>query len=203
MKILHESSENEMVAVFLYGELNSERWKNKILEIMDDKNIDKRIVLNPKLNDVNENKARTYLLRKFRGYNDKEIFENFPKTINWNWAILNKDDILKIKYIEYDYWEELSKGTRYAKDSVENIRNNVEIFGVKNDNFLKLADYIKKGTSFNPLIITAPYENKEKMIVLEGHARLTAINLAIEYVSAIKVLIGFAEEEQLTAWCKY
>jgi hypothetical protein len=40
--------------------------------------------------------------------------------------------------------------------------------GVKNDNFLELSGYIRNGNSFDPLIIMAPYENKEKMAALEG-----------------------------------
>jgi hypothetical protein len=203
MQILSKSSENEMVSLFLFEEINSERWKNKITEIMENNNIDKNIVLNPNLNDNNENKQRKSILKYFRGYNNKKIFENFPKKIDWKWAILNIDEILRIKYIKYDYWEELSNGTRFAKDSVNNINNNIEIFGVKNDNFIKLSEYIKGGNSFDPLIILTSCENNEKMIVLEGHARLTAINLAIEYITEIKVLIGFVEERKLNKWCKY
>jgi len=116
---------------------------------------------------------------------------------------LDKNDMQKIKYIKYDYWKELSNGTRLAKDTVNNIKNNIEIFEVKNDNFIKLSEYIKNGNIFDPLIIIASNENKEKMIVLEGHARLTATCLSIEYINEIKVLIGFAKEEELNKWNEY
>jgi len=45
MEILNKSSENEMVALFLYEEINSERWKNRIYEILKNKNISKNIIL--------------------------------------------------------------------------------------------------------------------------------------------------------------
>jgi hypothetical protein len=116
---------------------------------------------------------------------------------------LDKHDILKIKYITYDYWEELTNGTRYAKDSIAKIKNNIEIFEVSNNNFIKLSEYIRNGNKIDPLIILAPIEKKDNMIVLEGHARLTAINLVIEYITEIKILIGFAEENILNKWDKY
>ena len=203
MKILSKSSENEMVALFLYEEIKSERWVNQINKILKKENINKNIIFNPDLNDNEENRLREMVLKEFRGYNDRKIFNNFPKNIDWNWAILDKNDILKIKYITYDYWEELTNGTRYAKDSVVNIKNNIEIFGVSNNNFIKLSEYIRNGNKIDPLIILAPIEKKDNMIVLEGHARLTAINLVIEYITEIKVLMGFAEENILNKWDKY
>jgi hypothetical protein len=203
MKIIDKSSENEMIAIFLNGEIKSKRWLSQINEIIKKYKINKNIILNPNLNNNNENRLRKLVLKKFRGYNKKEIFKKFPKKIDWNWALLNKNDILKIKYITYDYWEELTNGTRYAKDSVININNNIEVFGVSNYNFIKLSEYIKNGNKIEPLIILAPVEKKENMIILEGHARLTAINLVIEYITEIKVLIGFVEEKILNKWDKY
>jgi hypothetical protein len=203
MKILDKSSENEMIALFLYEEIKSERYENRINEILKIENIQKNIILNPNLDSNYENELRKIVLKKFRGYNNKEIFENFPKKIDWNWAILDKNDILKIKYITYDYWEELSNGTRYAKDSVINIKNNIEIFGVSNNGFNKLSEYIKNGNKIDPLIILTSFEKKDNMIVLEGHARLTAINLVIEYITEIKVLLGFVKQNILNKWNKY
>ena len=200
MKILGKSFENEMVSLFLYEEIKSERWVNKINEILKKENINKDIILNPNLNNNSENQSRKLVLKKFRGYNNKELFNNFPKKIDWNWVLLSKNDILKIKYITYDYWEELTNGTRLAKDSV---KNNVEIFGVSNSNFIKLSEYIKIGNKIDPLIILAPKDKKDNMIVLEGHARLTAINLVIEYITEIKVLIGFVDEKILNKWDRY
>jgi hypothetical protein len=203
MKVLGKSSENEMISLFISEEVKSARFKNNILEIINTEKIDRNIVDNPDLNNKKENKLRKLILKKFRGYNNKGIFTDFPKSIDWNWVTLDKEDILKIKYISYDYWEELSNGTRYAKDSVENIKNGVEVFGVSNRNFVSLSEYIKEGKQLDPLIIMAPVENKQKMIVLEGHARLTGMNLAIKYISEIKVLMGFVKEKKLNKWNKY
>jgi hypothetical protein len=204
MKILYKSSENEMIALFLYEEIKSERYVKQIDEIIINEKIDRNIIYNPNFKNNKENQLRRIILEKFRGYGiNKGIFENFPEIMDWNWAILEKEDILKIKYINYDYWEELSNGSRYAKDSIYNIRNNIEIFGVSNNGFISLSEYIKNGNKIDPLIIVAPFEKKDNMIVLEGHVRITAINLIIENITEIKVLLGFTNEEMLNKWNKY
>ena len=192
-----------MIALFLFEEIKSERYEDRINEILKNENIPKNIIFNPNLDNNYENGLRKIVLKKFRGYNNEEIFENFPKKIEWNWAILDKIDILKIKYITYDYWEELSNGTRYAKDSIINIKNNIEIFGISNNGFINLSEYIKNGNEIDPLIILTSFEKKDNMIVLEGHARLTAINLVIEYITEVKVLLGFVKESILNKWNKY
>jgi hypothetical protein len=51
---------------------------------------------------------------------------------------------------------------------------------------LDAAEYIKRGNKFDPIIVAASNENREKMIVLEGRPRLTAMNLAIEDSNLIK-----------------
>lgn len=45
MQILNNSSGNEMISLFLFEEINSEQWKNKIVEIIESNDIDKNIVL--------------------------------------------------------------------------------------------------------------------------------------------------------------
>jgi hypothetical protein len=68
MKILNKSSENEMVALFLYEEIKSERWVNQINKILKKENINKNIIFNPDLNDNEENRLRKMVLKDFRGY---------------------------------------------------------------------------------------------------------------------------------------
>ena len=79
MELIGNSTENKMISLFLLEEIKSERWKNEIIKIMQLNNFEINIVKNPNLNDENENNIRKYILNKFRGYNNKEIFENYPK----------------------------------------------------------------------------------------------------------------------------
>lgn len=133
MKILSKSSEDEMVALFLQEELESKRFSKDLLKVIKNLNVNSKIISNYDLSKKNDNDIRKIILKLYRGYNDnKELFYNFPVNIDWYWCKLNKMDISKIKYIDYDYWIELSGGTRYATDSKNNILNGKEIFGVSN-----------------------------------------------------------------------
>jgi hypothetical protein len=204
MRILKKSSESEMIAIFLKEEINSIRFNKKIIKLLKKMNINERVVINYDLTNDEENKMRKRLLSQYRGYElDKDIFKNFPINIDWYWIELSVEDIFKIKYITYDYWIELSNGSRFAKDCVNNIKNNIEVFGVSNTGFIEAAEYISNGNKFDPIILVAPVENKGNMIVLEGHLRLTAMNLVIENIDSITALIGYAEEKELNKWDNY
>lgn len=45
-------------------------------------------------------------MKMFRGYQDEELFERFPKNIEWKFVQFDDNDIDKIYYINYDYWNE-------------------------------------------------------------------------------------------------
>jgi hypothetical protein len=204
MRVLKKSSENEMIALFLKEEINSVRYNKKIVKLLEKMNIDEAVVVNCDLTNDEENKSRRKLLAQYRGYGlNKDIFKNFPVHIDWYLVDLSVEDILRIKYITYDYWIELSNGSRLAKDSVNTIKSNTEIFDVSNSGFIKAAEYISNGNKFAPIILVAPVENKGNMIVLEGHLRLTAMNLAIDKIDSITALIGYAKESELNKWDTY
>lgn len=204
MKILSKSSEDEMVALFLQEELESKRFSKDLLKVIKNLNVNSKIISNYDLSKKNDNDIRKIILKLYRGYNDnKELFYNFPVNIDWYWCKLNKMDISKIKYIDYDYWIELSGGTRYATDSKNNILNGKEIFGVSNQLFIDGANYLKNGGIFPPIIILSSKEAHDEIIVLEGHSRLTSISLVIDQIKNIKALVGFVKKEELYKWNKY
>lgn len=204
MKILGKSSENEMIALFLKGELTSKRFSKELLKIISDFNVNLNTISIYDLNNKTDNDLRKLVLRLYRGYGDnKEIFTNFPTEIDWYWCRLEREDIQKIKYIDYDYWTELTNGTRYTIDSKENILNGKEIFGVSNKPFVEGANFLKKGGVFPPIIVLAANDSNDEMIVLEGHSRLASISLVIDYIKSIDALIGFVKKEELYKWNQY
>lgn len=58
MKIIKSISEDEVVAHFLKTEIESERFKQKILTYLETNNIQKTVIDKPNLEDANENKLR-------------------------------------------------------------------------------------------------------------------------------------------------
>ena len=174
MEYLRESSENEMIALFLQTEIRSERYRDEIMRVISDLGAHGSIILEPDLDSCEENALRKKVLARFRGYGeDREIFEGFPADVRWVWANMTVSELEKVKYIDYDYWVELSGGSRLAKDAAARIRNGVEIFGVSNEGLRPEQRLLPAGAHSAMILVS----NHEEIIVLEGHFRLTVYML--------------------------
>lgn len=204
MEYICESSENEMLALFLQTEVKSERYRDKIFQILTELEADESIVLAPDMSIEEDNTVRKKIMSRFRGYGeDKELFEGFPKKVRWVWVHLSKSDLENVKYINYDYWVELSGGTRLAKNAAQNIRNGVKIFDVEIDGFIEGARQASAGSVFPPMILVSDTE-KSNIIVLEGHFRLTVYMLAPDAVpDKLKVMVGYVNNEEFRKWGLY
>ena len=199
MRKIKQSNENEMIYEFLKMEFSSERYSEKILSVLSEMNIDKSIILNGDIESEQENVLRTEVLRRFRGYPDKEIFERFPSKINWLWTLFDQEDIGKIFYIEYSYWNELSNYTGSPLEAAKTILSGKTIYDVPNDNSIKGAEKIKAGHKFPPLIFLTD-ENQSRYIILEGHGRMTAYGLVPDLFQDVSVLLGVCEANELNKW---
>ena len=202
MKIIKRISEDEMIAEFLKAEINSPRFGKKIIDSLKKDKKTKKILIKPDLKNPNENIYRNNLLGKVRGFGkNKLLFENFPKDMTWELATLNKNELKKIKYISYSYWNELSNKTRLPLEAAKNIKKDVEIYGISNKGFFEILSEIKKGKKF-PSIILVTKNNRSRIVILEGHARITAYFLEPKYIpSKIKVIIGYSNK--INKWSLY
>ena len=144
MKIIRESSEDEMILEFLKGELSSKRFSQNLLNILNELNIDKDIIIKGDINSKEQNIIRKQIIHKFRGYPNKELFNKFPKTESWKIVEFDTNDLDNIYYINYDYWNELSNNTSKPKAAAKNIMEGIEIYDVYRINFgyenIKLID---------------------------------------------------------------
>ena len=113
--MVRDSSEAEMVAVFLSGELSSERFGPAIRDALLACGQSERLLVEPDLNDTRANGARRAVLAATRGYGeDRELFEHFPAQVRWEWIRLTARELARVRYVEYSYWNELSGGSRLA-----------------------------------------------------------------------------------------
>lgn len=200
MKRIHPIQEDEVIAEFLIAEVNSPRFREKIIRELGDQEI--FLVLNPNLRNMSENELRKRLLEKVRGYGlNKDLFENLPNDIEWYSAVLSEKEIQNIMYINYSYWNELSNRTRLPAIAARNIKNGVEVYGVKNTGFYDIhVDYLA-GKNFPRLILVAS-KIIERLVVLEGHARLTAYFLEENHIpNQLEVIIGYSDN--LYQWNLY
>lgn len=179
-----------MIAVFLLGELTSERFGDGIRTVLDAASQTEALVTAADLGNADQNRTRRVLLAATRGYRENRgVFENFPLNVRWVRTILTPGELARVRYIDYSYWNELSNRTRLASDAAIQIRQGVKVFGVSNEHFLRAARAVKRGKSFPPLILGG--QRRTRLICLEGHLRLTAYALA-GFPTEVECLVGTA-----------
>lgn len=154
MRLLRESSDEEMVARFLEGELGSERFGEAIREALLARGHPEALLTQPDLADAHANQARRALLADARGYGeDRDLFEHFPAGVGWVWARLTPAELAQVRYIEYSYWKELSGGSRLPVDAASLIRAGTRPWGISNERFTRAAEALLQGKRFPPLIL--------------------------------------------------
>jgi hypothetical protein len=197
MKILKDITNEEMTYMFIKQQLGSFRFAEEMKQIMDKLGVDKSIVDKPNFKDQNENELRKKLLQSFGGSDDEgHLFDNFPKNVSWKRALLTKNDLMRVKYIDYDYWNELSNGKRLVSEGALSIRKGVEIFGQSNQKFWDALEALKKGVKFPEPILIAKNLSTD-LVVVEGHLRLTVYLLDSDYTpDEVEVILGFSEDFQ-------
>ena len=193
MQLLKESSEEEMVALFLKTEFDSSRWRPHLLRVADDAECPTELLECPDTTRRADNGFRAKVLARFRGYGEnRDLFEGYPSGVEWFWVLLDYADLNRIKYVEYSYWNELTGGSRRPMDAAATIREGIEVFGVSNEGFLSTATALSDGVKFPEPILVAPKAAGD-LIILEGHVRITAYALAgSDAPYPIHALLGLA-----------
>ena len=191
MRQLRPSSEAEMVALFLRTELPAPRSRDDLRALLERGGLPERVVTGPDLDNDSENRARLRLLTEHRGYSTRtELFDGFPDDVRWEWLGITPAELAGVRFIDYDYWVELAGGSRLAVDAAPRIRAGVAPFGVSSDWALGMAQAIADGARFPPLILVTTGAGGD-LVVLEGHARLTAFMLAHDRLPPeLEVLVG-------------
>jgi hypothetical protein len=190
VRVIRDSSEDEMIALFLLGELNSERFGSGIRNALDAASQTAALITAADLGDADQNRARRTILATTRGYGEnRDVFENFPARVHWVRVMLAPSELAGVRYIDYSYWNELSGGSRLAADAAQQIRRGTVVFGVPNRRFLRAARAVEHGALFPPLILAG--QRRDCLICLEGHLRLTAYALA-GFPREVECLVGTA-----------
>jgi hypothetical protein len=190
VQILDASSDDEMVATFLRGELSSERFGGDIRRCLASSGQPERLITHPDLLDAEANAARRTVLAATRGYGEnRELFTDFPAQVTWCRAILGPGEIARVRYMDYSYWYEISGGSRLPADAAVRIKAGVRAWDVPNGRFVKAARALTRGEQFSPLILVG--EREDELVCLEGHLRLTAYALA-GFPADVECLVGTA-----------
>ena len=194
MKTIKSSSENEMILEFLKGELNSNRFNKKLLDIMNKMNLNVDLIANGDVSNNEDNLSRLKIMKEYRGYPDKDLFNNFPKIDNWSLVELSQEDINKMYYINYDYWNELSNNTSSPLEAVKTILDGKEIYGVSNQQYIDGVKYLVNN-KFPPVILITC--NDLKYLIIEGHLRMTVYGFDPSLLEGTYAYVGHCSKEEM------
>jgi hypothetical protein len=129
-----------------------------MLAILERDGRDRSVIEQPDLINAADTAYRSQLLGELRGYGrDQDVFQDVPPEVRWYRAQATKADLAQVRYIDYDYWTELSGGTRLAVDAAERIKQGhpegTRAFRIGNGAYWYLAEALKAGASFPELIM--------------------------------------------------
>jgi hypothetical protein len=193
MRILRPATEDEVVAVFLRAELDSGRYGPVLRQLLERDGIDVDVLARPDLADQAANRYRSGLLDEYRGFEQRiGLFGGFPERVAWYRAALTPREVLEILYIDWDWWLEISDGTRRPMDAAEKIKRG-DVAGSTVEEHRMLFD------APQPELIVATTPDRRKLVVLDGHYRLTAYAMFPERLpEELELYLG--EAEGMDAW---
>jgi hypothetical protein len=106
------------VAVFPRGELDSDRFGGAIRQALARAEARDDVVTTPDLADTAENALGRRLLTETRAYETRDgVFGGFPDGVQWQRVVLAREELVAVRYIDWDYWLELSGGSQSPVDA--------------------------------------------------------------------------------------
>jgi len=181
VRILRPAEESEVISAFVRGERDSARWGEDVRALLEKHSGDERAVL-----------------AEHRGWGqDIGLFDGFPDEVDWYRAVLERDEVLDILYIDWDWWLRITDGSRRPRDAAERIRAGL-VEGITAEEREPYA----AAAATNPELIIVRAGPDEPLVVLEGHARLTAYALYPEHLPGeLGVYLG--ETPEMVRWSEY
>lgn len=201
MRILRTASEAEVVATFLRAEIESARWGDDLRKILRDDGVDESVLSHPDVDDAAANAYRASVLDRHRGWLQRiGLFQGLPRDLEWTLVGLTPDEVLAIRYIAWDWWLEISDGTRDPSVAADRIRRGL-VPGADLDEDRALAERLRSPKP-PPELIAIARPDLAKLVVLEGHVRLTAYALFPELLpDELDVFVGTSE--QVDSWSEF
>ena len=193
MKIIRQSSSAEVVLAWLRAEISTGRAKDsdakqtikeEIASALVRHGVDSTLITNADLQNEEDNRSRLAVLQTYRDWMQDNL-----DTYDWQLVALSNDDVRKLHYIDYSYWNELSKNTHEVGAGADNVRSGTIIFDVPNDTFWSIAKAFETGEAFEPIIVLKEKDNEPGRII-EGHARSTGYLLTQDSGQPLTAIIG-------------
>jgi hypothetical protein len=134
---------------------------------------------------------RDEVLAGTRGWRIGGLFDGLPGDFEWHRVALSADEVLDIRYIDWDWWLWVSDGTRSPRVAAERIHAGLAE-GVNPLNLRPIA--ARLATDRPPPELIAVAEPARPPVLLEGHVRITSYALYPEYLpERLEILLGISE----------
>jgi hypothetical protein len=128
---------------------------------------------------------------RLRQWDERDgLFGGLPRDLEWERVGLVPDEVLKILYINWDWWLRVSNGTRLASVAAE-------IQGRDEGDRAIAVD-----AATNPELIAIAEPDRRKFVLLEGHVRLTVYGAFPEYLPhELEIYLGISPNAW--RWCQW
>jgi hypothetical protein len=138
---------------------------------------------------------REEILAGRRGWRMGGLFDGFPDDIAWYRAALTPDEVLAVRYIDWDWWLRISDGRRLATVAADRIRREGEA-----EEHRPIAARLRDGTANELIVVCLP--ERSPLVLVEGHVRLTAYAVFPEYLPPeLEIFLG--ESPRIAEWSNF
>ncbi|MEU1710923.1 hypothetical protein ABZ478_37490 [Streptomyces sp. NPDC005706] len=194
MKLLLPVTLDEVVAVWLGAEVDSNRFGAIVCSMLRRDGLPAALVTDPDLTDEQANAARLGLLREYRGFDQADTsLETYSgglpvRDLAWWRVSIDAADVARLHYINWDYWVAVTGGTRLAATFASAKLAEPD----EADAFDTLRDAFVAGAPV-PEIILVDSGPDTRVVILEGHVRATAMAMAGDDLKERTALLGRSE----------
>src|SRR5262245_3361138 len=185
-------TEDDMVATFLRAEVWSPRYGPRLRYELDRLGLSGELLERPDTADPRANADRRAVLDAHRGYlTGTRLFDGFPDDVDWWLCNATPDDLAEVRYIDYDFWNDYSNGTRRPAVAAARLHANGEVAPAR-DAIDGIVASLRQGRVPPPLILVGR-SPADPLVVLEGHTRLTAYAFApVTLPAELEVIAGWS-----------
>jgi hypothetical protein len=137
--------------------------------------------------------------RDHHGWRTTGLFDCFPERLEWTRVAMAPNQILSTLYIDWSWWLELSGGSRRPLDAAARSRTG----GAAADLALHRQIAARPGSNDPPpelIAVTNP--TRDRIVLVDGHVRLTAYALFPELLPAeLELFLG--ESAEIDRWPEF
>jgi hypothetical protein len=182
MRVVDDTTVDAMVSAFLVAEATSPRFGEQVRRAIASIGAELELVTHPDISDPVANGLRRRVLSTCRGFPDRGVFTGVPPDTLWQRVLISPSDLDSIRYINWDWWLEVTGGSRKPADALHYYRDNPSCRAI--------VHAIVAGHMPPPIILVAR-PGPTGLVVLEGHLRLTAMLLARAHLpSELPAVLG-------------